>query len=251
MTGGRLGVMIAAAALLVGTACSDDGSPTAAPASGSRSGAGAPEPPTSTTTAPRAMHVGAVAMVPKVAVFATPDDRAKPVTVLSNPTFEHVPLAFRVIGRDAGWLHVQLNVRPNGSTGWIRAADVNTHALSHRIVVELATLRLRVFDGDELVMDEPVAIGRDKYPTPRGQFFVDAIVHTDPKTVWGPMQISVSGFSDVLKSFGGGGGQIAIHGTNQPQLVGKGVSHGCVRMQNDAILRLAAVVGLGTPVEIR
>ena len=70
------------------------------------------------------------------------------------------------------------------------------------------------------------------------------------KGPYGTYQLSVSGFSDVLQSFGGGNGQIALHGTNRPELLGQPVSNGCVRLSNDAINRLAWLAPTGTPVEI-
>jgi hypothetical protein len=42
----------------------------------------------------------------------------------------------------------------------------------------------------------------------------------------------------------------AIHGTNQPQTVGRAVSHGCVRLRNEDIAKLYALVEVGTPVYI-
>jgi lipoprotein-anchoring transpeptidase ErfK/SrfK len=47
-----------------------------------------------------------------------------------------------------------------------------------------------------------------------------------------------------------GGGFIGIHGTNQPEILPGRVSHGCVRMPNPAVLRLARLMPLGTPVTI-
>ena len=61
--------------------------------------------------------------------------------------------------------------------------------------------------------------------------------------------LGLSGHSDVLTEFGGGDGQIAIHGTNNPGDIGQDVSHGCVRIVNDAIERLSTLP-LGTPVVI-
>jgi lipoprotein-anchoring transpeptidase ErfK/SrfK len=55
----------------------------------------------------------------------------------------------------------------------------------------------------------------------------------------------------VLKRFAGGDGQVGIHGTNQPWLIGQSVSHGCIRVNNASIRRLARVLPLGTPVVIR
>ncbi len=47
-----------------------------------------------------------------------------------------------------------------------------------------------------------------------------------------------------------GGGQYAIHGTNQPGLIGGFVSHGCIRMYNADITDLFGRVSVGTPVVV-
>ena len=46
------------------------------------------------------------------------------------------------------------------------------------------------------------------------------------------------------------GNGYAMHGTNQPQTVGRAVSHGCVRLRNEDIAKLYAMVEVGTPVYI-
>jgi len=43
---------------------------------------------------------------------------------------------------------------------------------------------------------------------------------------------------------------IAIHGTNNPELLGQPVSHGCIRMTNEAVRRLFHEVQIGTPIVI-
>jgi lipoprotein-anchoring transpeptidase ErfK/SrfK len=47
-----------------------------------------------------------------------------------------------------------------------------------------------------------------------------------------------------------GGGEYAIHGTNQPGLIGGFVSHGCIRMLNADITDLYGRVGVGTTVVV-
>jgi lipoprotein-anchoring transpeptidase ErfK/SrfK len=47
-----------------------------------------------------------------------------------------------------------------------------------------------------------------------------------------------------------GGGEYAIHGTNQPNLIGGFVSHGCIRMYNADITDLYSRVGVGTTVVV-
>ncbi|MEJ2434764.1 MAG: L,D-transpeptidase [Pseudolabrys sp.] len=48
-----------------------------------------------------------------------------------------------------------------------------------------------------------------------------------------------------------GGGQYAIHGTNNPGSVGHFVSHGCIRMYNRDIMDLYHRVGYGTRVVVQ
>ena len=63
------------------------------------------------------------------------------------------------------------------------------------------------------------------------------------------IQINVGDGAVVLTEFGGGDGQIAIHGTNDPSGIGKDVSHGCVRVLNEVIEQVSKLP-LGTPVYI-
>jgi lipoprotein-anchoring transpeptidase ErfK/SrfK len=80
---------------------------------------------------------------------------------------------------------------------------------------------------------------------------VELLKQPDRWGLYGPYAVGLSAPSNVLYSFGGGPGQVGIHGTNEPWALGADVSHGCVRISNAAISRLAALLPLGTPVEIR
>jgi lipoprotein-anchoring transpeptidase ErfK/SrfK len=56
----------------------------------------------------------------------------------------------------------------------------------------------------------------------------------------------------VLYSFGDGGtGVLGLHGTGDPSSLGTDVSNGCIRMSNSGITKLAQVLPIGTPVEIK
>jgi lipoprotein-anchoring transpeptidase ErfK/SrfK len=186
----------------------------------------------------------------KIGLYSTPG-QAEADDTFSNPTWEGLPLVFLVQQRQGDWLEVQLNTRPNQTTAWIRASDVALRQTTHRIVVSLASRSMTVYDGDSAVMQAPVAIGDPTTPTPRGSYYIDGAVRTpDPTGVYGPYQLSVAAFSEVLMSFGSGVGQIAMHGTNAPSLIGSAVSNGCLRMKNADITRLANTVEIGTPVQI-
>jgi lipoprotein-anchoring transpeptidase ErfK/SrfK len=60
----------------------------------------------------------------------------------------------------------------------------------------------------------------------------------------------MSGFSEVYTSWGGGEGQIALHGTNAPGLLGQAASNGCVRLENTVFLQVQELAPTGTPVQI-
>jgi lipoprotein-anchoring transpeptidase ErfK/SrfK len=72
----------------------------------------------------------------------------------------------------------------------------------------------------------------------------------DPGSPWGPFALGLSARSETITEFNGGDGIVGIHGTNRPDTIGRAVSLGCVRLDNDLITRLAGTVRLGTPVEI-
>ena len=185
-----------------------------------------------------------------IGVYSTPG-QAEADDSFDNPTWEGLPLVFLVQQRQGDWLEVQLNTRPNETTAWIRSADVTLRQVTHKIVVSLAARSLTVYDGATPVMEASIAIGDPSTPTPRGNYYIDGAVRTpDPSGVYGPFQVSVAAFSEVLMSFGSGVGQIALHGTNAPGLVGSAVSNGCLRMRNADITRLANTVPIGTPITI-
>ena len=91
----------------------------------------------------------------------------------------------------------------------LNAVSVHTNSRigipAYRILAEVGARRLTLYRGEEVVMQEPVGVGKGRTPTPTGNFYVDAMVRlSNPNTVWGPFQMSVSGFSNVLDRFMGG-----------------------------------------------
>ncbi len=197
-------------------------------------------------------HLGsslaADAALSTVAVFDSPQ-ASTPSRMLANPTIEGVPLVFLVKQNRGDWLKVQLPVRPNEATGWVRAADVRVRSVPNHIVVEVSKRKLSVFNGSRLLMEAPVGVGKAHTPTPPGSFYVDISVK-NPGGPYGRHMLSVAGFSNALKTFGRGVGQLAIHGTNKPPSVGQFSSNGCMRLNNDDVVRLAGLAPTGTPVFI-
>lgn len=192
----------------------------------------------------------AQARIPEVRVYSSPD-APRPRQRVRRPQPD-APLIFVVLRSERAWLRVLLPLRPNGSSGWIRRADVRLSQHDYRIVVELTAHRITVYKGAKIIDREPVGVGKAQTPTPGGVYYTKELLQpADPRGIYGPFAYQLSGFSDVLTNFNGGTGVIGIHGTNEPWLIGKDVSHGCIRMSNAGITRLAHLLPLGVPVKIR
>ena len=200
----------------------------------------------------------AQAIVPQLAVYDTPGAPAaaqqlpNPWVVSPDYPDQTVPQVFLVKEqRKDGWIQVLLPVRPNGSTGWVQAKDVRLTANDFHVKVELGAHRITVTQSGAMIYEGEIAVGTDETPTPVGEYFVRVKVKAiDPNTVYGPFAWGLSSHSDVLETFNGGDGEIGIHGNNDASVLGKDVTHGCVRMDNDAITSLTNMLPLGTPVDI-
>jgi lipoprotein-anchoring transpeptidase ErfK/SrfK len=176
----------------------------------------------------------------------------RPMLVLRNPDPIGTPRVVLVHSQQQQWVRVYLPVRPNGITGWVQARAVRVLRNPYRIVVSLGAHRLYLYRGTKVVLTAATVIGRPSLPTPRGMYYVvDLLKPPDPNGAYGPYTFDLSAHSDVLKTFEGGDGHVAIHGTNEPSLLGQSASHGCIRVSNAVIRKLAHVLPLGTPVLIR
>jgi len=149
------------------------------------------------------------------------------------------------------WYRVQLPLRRNGITGWVRSADVDIASLATRIVVDVSARRLTLFRRGRAVLATTVAVGSPATPTPTGSFYVNQrLLPRRPNGPYGPAAIGISAYSNVLTGWTQGG-PVAIHGTNEPESIGRAVSNGCIRVRNGVDLILFHAALAGTPVIIR
>ena len=191
--------------------------------------------------------VSATAVGRSLRVYAAPDG---PVTrSLPNPRATGAPQTLLVRKREGAWLQVFLPVRPNGTTGWVRSKDVLTAQVLHRIEISTTAHRLRLYKSGRLIGTYPAATGTGGTPTPVGSFFLTELL-APTNAGYGPYAYGLSAFSDVLTSFGGGPGQIGLHGTSDTKSIGRSSSHGCIRLNSADITTLAKLLPLGTPVNI-
>lgn len=219
------------------------------------------QPPGSTTTivgptpprpdAAKWLTTIASASGSSVSIFDAPNGHL--LTTLASPGgYGNVIRVFEVIDHSrADFYHVMLPTRPNGSTGWVRASEVRLSGTEWSIDIDLSARFATVYKGTKVDTQTGVVVGTPESPTPTGDFYITEEVPTGmPFGVYGPYEFGLSAHSDVYSEFGGGDGQIGLHGTNEPGLIGTAASHGCVRFPNDAITKMAKALPPGTPVHI-
>jgi hypothetical protein len=171
----------------------------------------------------------------------TPDGTANAVEVLRSKSDSSGRL----------WVEVRLPVLPNGRVGWVRRQTLGGYeTVDTRLVVDRKQLRATLYRNGKAVFASPVGIGTDSWPTPPGEFLIRNELTRYASPFYGPVAFGTTARSAVLTDWPGGG-FVGIHGTNEPRLIPGRISHGCIRMRNDQILRLAALMPVGTPLTIR
>lgn len=193
-----------------------------------------------------------------VVVRARPSMDAPEVAVMKQfrPDFrpQYVLALSKAEDRPSGepaWYRISVPGRPNGRTGWVRAASVELRPVHKRLIVYRGARRFEFWDRDRLVRSGKVAVGKPGAETPLGLFYVtDKFDPTiDPDwAILGAYAFETSAYSKL--SDWPGGGIVGVHGTPSPWLLGQAVSHGCVRLHNRDILFLRSRVPVGTPVKI-
>ena len=129
-----------------------------------------------------------------------------------------------------------------------------------RVLVSKKDWTLTVERGDDILFFAPVTAGSEHDPLPIGQWKVNGVAHHpvfhyNPKLFWdakpenekatipaGPNNPVGVVWIDLNKEHYG------IHGTPEPEKIGKTASHGCVRLTNWDALTVASLVKPGTPV---
>jgi lipoprotein-anchoring transpeptidase ErfK/SrfK len=148
------------------------------------------------------------------------------------------------------WIRARLPSR-GARSGWLPRSALGTYGVVHtRLVVDRARLTLTLLRDGRAVLRAPVGIGRPETPTPSGSFYVRDRVARYASAFYGPIAFGTSARSATLTDWPGGG-FVGIHGTDRPDLVPGRISHGCIRMRNADILRLAKLMPVGTPLRIR
>jgi hypothetical protein len=149
------------------------------------------------------------------------------------------------------WYRVRLPILPNNSVGWVQARALGEIYTVHtHLYVDRASFRATLKRDGVTVFRTIVGLGKSYWPTPRGEFYIRDKLTSFGNPVYGPVAFGTSARSAVLTDWPGGG-FVGVHGTNEPQILPGRVSHGCIRMPNAAILKLAGLMPVGTPLTVR
>jgi lipoprotein-anchoring transpeptidase ErfK/SrfK len=185
-------------------------------------------------------------------VRAAPSRSARTITRLHFFTEDRHPEVYVALERrhvdGVTWIRVRVPMRPNGRTGWVPAAALGPmHVVRTRLVVNRRTLRATLYRSGRAIWRAPVGVGAPGTPTPAGYFHIRERLRGGGGP-YGPWAFGTSAYSSL--SDWPGGGVVGIHGTNAPSVLPGRVSHGCIRVRNGDIVRLARLMPIGTPVRI-
>jgi lipoprotein-anchoring transpeptidase ErfK/SrfK len=125
-----------------------------------------------------------------------------------------------------------------------------------RLEISLTRRQLSLFQGPTVMKRYSVAVGRSGWETPIGQFQIKQMI-LNP--AWkNPFNGSIIPGGDPENPLGrhwigfwtDGKNWVGLHGTPNPNSVGRAVSHGCVRMYNQDIADVFRRVTPGTPIKV-
>ena len=189
---------------------------------------------------------------------------AKPADKDASP----VPVALIQAGQQIRVPNVGNDVvdpQARNNRGWrdtlVALGVASTQPKASRIVVSKSKETLKVFDdADKLVAVFTATMGSSRDPLPLGKWQIKGVAynppfHYNPKLFW---DVSDSEAKQILPPGPNGPVGVAwidlnkehygIHGTPEPQTIGRAESHGCVRLTNWDVARLAQMVSPGTRV---
>jgi hypothetical protein len=216
---------------------------------------GAPGAHTGTTILTNKKTAHWAVVLRKAPVRSQPRSGAPVVTRLTTWTTDQTQnivllLERRTVAPGERWYRVRLPILPNNSTGWVESSYLGAlWAVHTHLYVSTEALTAKLVRDGKVVFRARVGVGRPKWPTPHGEFYVRDKLTRFGNPFYGPIAFGTSARSETLTDWPGGG-FVGVHGTNEPGILPGHVSHGCIRMRNPDILRLARLMPVGTPLTV-
>jgi hypothetical protein len=187
-------------------------------------------------------------------VRESPSTSARKVASLHSSTEDGFPEVYIVLRqRQVGsqlWAEIRVPTKRPGLTGWVlRNALDEYNKVTTELVLNRATEQISLYRNGKQVLHVPAGIGTASTPTPVGHFWIREEFPVHGVGAYGPYAFGTSAYGNVTDW--PGGGVVGLHGTDEPQLVPGRPSHGCIRVRNADILRLARLVPVGTPLLVK
>ena len=189
-------------------------------------------------------------------VRTQPRASARAVTTLDTWTTDdtqNIVLVLAAVDVNAKqtWYRVRLPILPNNSTGWVLKSYLgDLYTVHTHLYVDRSRMTATLERDGVPVFKSIVGVGKSMWPTPSGEFYIRDKMTNFASPVYGPIAFGTSARSPVLTDWPGGG-FVGVHGTNEPGILPGHVSHGCIRMPNASILKLARLMPVGTPLTVR
>lgn len=128
--------------------------------------------------------------------------------------------------------------------------------LRPELVVDLSDRQVILYQNGQPQVSYPIAIGKAGWETPSGEFKVLSMQENPTwqnpltgETITNPAESPLG--SRWIAFWTDGRHLIGFHGTNQTELIGQAVSHGCIRMRDPDIQAMFSQVAIGTPVRVQ
>jgi lipoprotein-anchoring transpeptidase ErfK/SrfK len=125
-----------------------------------------------------------------------------------------------------------------------------------QLVVDLGDRKVYLYTNGDRAAGYDIAVGKAGWETPAGKFSIKTMQLNPAWQHPFTGDVFPTGEGNPLGSrwigfWSDGTHQIGFHGTNQTDLIGQAVSHGCIRMRDGDIQRLYEQVAIGTPVVVQ
>ena len=157
-----------------------------------------------------------------------------------------------VVQQVGDWVEVELPTGPAGRSGWVARDDVALSRHRFRIEVARGDRTLTLYTGSVVALSTPVALGPDAPAAGERLFITELVQPPDATGAYGAYAYGLSGAANDAAAFAAGTGVVAVHGVNDPAVLGADAPAGSIGVAPDIMSRMADTIGLplGTPVDI-
>jgi lipoprotein-anchoring transpeptidase ErfK/SrfK len=194
---------------------------------------------------------GAAPVIARLSEFRPQDYRPRAILAIGSKMAtpaKKKPGSKTVVSRRPAWYRIAVPGRPNGRTGWVRARDVQIRPMPWQVVVFRGSRVLQLWKGEKLVYTTRVAVGAPGMETPVGLFYVTVRFKPIKEPFLGAFAFETSAYSKL--SDWPGGGVVGLHGWADTSVLGRAVSHGCIRVSNTTAAYLRDRIPVGTPIRV-